>query len=314
MSQRTLLLLSQDNTHYERLLKAAHLPHLRILRADNQQEAERLIGEAHILMAEPARAKPLLPKAGKLGWLQSTYAGVDVLLDASSRRDYLLTNVRGIFGPLMSEYVFGHLLSLTRQLPLYREQQQLKTWQSHPYQGLRGKTLLLLGTGSIGQHIAHTGKHFGMKVLGISHSGRERAGFDQVYQLPALNKMLAKADVIVSVLPATRETRHLFTSERFNHCKPDAIFFNVGRGNAVHEGDLLAALRTGKLGMAVLDVFEQEPLPADSQLWHQPNLIITPHNSAYSFPEDVAQIFIRNYIRFIDGQQLDGRIDFDKGY
>ena len=314
MSQRTLLLLSQDNAHYERLLKAAHLPHLRILRADNQSDAEKLIGEAHILMAEPARAKSLLPKAGKLGWLQSTYAGVDVLLDASCRRDYLLTNVRGIFGPLMSEYVFGHLLSLTRQLPLYREQQQQQLWQSHPYQGLKGKTLLLLGTGSIGQHIAHTGKHFGMRVLGISHSGRERAGFDQVYQLPALNKMLAQADVIVSVLPATRETRHLFTADRFNHCKPGAIFFNVGRGNAVHEGDLLAALQSGRLATAVLDVFEQEPLAPTSPLWHQPNLIVTPHNSAYSFPEDVAQIFIRNYIRFIDGQQLDGRIDFDKGY
>lgn len=314
MSQRTLLLLSQDNHHYERLLKAANLPHLRILRADNQGEAEKLIGDAHILMAEPARAKPLLAKAGRLSWLQSTYAGVDVLLDASCRRDYLLTNVRGIFGPLMSEYVFGHLLSLTRQLPLYRDQQQQKLWQSHPYQGLRGKTLLLLGTGSIGQHIAHTGKHFGMRVLGISHSGHECAGFDQVYQLPALNKMLAQADVIVSVLPSTRETSHLFTADRFNHCKPGAIFFNVGRGSAVHEGDLLAALRGGQLGTAVLDVFEQEPLPADSPLWHQPNLIITPHNSAYSFPEDVAQIFIRNYIRFIDGQQLDGRIDFDKGY
>lgn len=314
MSQRTLLLLSQDNAHYERLLKAAHLPHLRILRADNQTEAERLIGDAHILMAEPARAKPLLPKAGKLAWLQSTYAGVDVLLDTSSRRDYLLTNVRGIFGPLMSEYVFGHLLSLSRQLPLYSEQQHQKLWQSHPYQGLKGKTLLLLGTGSIGQHIAQTGKHFGMRVLGISHSGRERAGFDQVYQLPALNKILAQADVIVSVLPATRETRHLFTAERFKHCKPSAILFNVGRGNAVHEGDLLEALRTKQIAMAVLDVFEQEPLPATSELWHQPNLIVTPHNSAYSFPEDVAQIFIRNYIRFIDGQQLDGRIDFDKGY
>jgi phosphoglycerate dehydrogenase-like enzyme len=107
-----------------------------ILRADNQAEAEQLIGDAHILMAEPARAKPLLAKAGKLSWLQSTYAGVDVLLDASCR-DYLLTNVRGIFGPLMSEYVFGHLLSLTRQLPLYREQQQQGVWQSHPYQGLK---------------------------------------------------------------------------------------------------------------------------------------------------------------------------------
>ena len=99
----------------------------------------------------------------------------------------------------------------------------------------------------------------------------------------------AQADVIVSVLPATRETRHLFTAERFSHCKPGAIFFNVGRGNAVHEGELLAALQAGKPAMAVLDVFEQEPLPADSPLWHQPNLIVTPHNSAYSFPEDVAQ-------------------------
>jgi phosphoglycerate dehydrogenase-like enzyme len=314
MSQRTLLLLSQDNSHYERLLKAAHLPHLRILRAENQTEAERLIGEAHILMAEPARAKPLLAKASKLSWLQSTYAGVDVLLDASCRRDYLLTNVRGIFGPLMSEYVFGHLLSLTRQLPLYREQQQQQLWQSHPYQGLKGRTMLILGTGSIGQHIAQTARHFGMKVLGISHSGRERAGFDQVYQLPALNKMLAQADVIVSVLPSTRETRHLFTAARFAHCKPSAILFNVGRGSAIHEADLLEALRAGKLAMAVLDVFEQEPLPVDGPLWHQPNLIITPHNSAYSFPEDVAQIFVRNYVRFIDGQQLDGRIDFDKGY
>ncbi len=153
-----------------------------------------------------------------------------------------------------------------------------------------------------------------MKVLGVSRSGRERAGFDQVYQLPALNKMLAQADVIVSVLPATRETHHLFTASRFEHCKPGAILFNVGRGNAINEGDLLTALRTGKLGMAVLDVFEQEPLPADSPLWGQPNLIITPHNSAYSFPDDVAQIFVRNYIRFIDGQPLDGKIDFDKGY
>lgn len=314
MSQRTLLLLSQDNAHYERLLKAANLPHLHILRADNPADAEKLIGEAHILMAEPARAKPLLPKANKLSWFQSTYAGVDVLLDPDSRRDYQLTNVRGIFGPLMSEYVFGHLLSLMRQIPLYREQQKQRLWQSHPYQGLKGRTMLILGTGSIGQHIAQTGKHFGMKVLGISRSGRERAGFDQVYQLPALNKMLAQADVIVSVLPATRDTRHLFNAARFEHCKPGAILFNVGRGSAVHSGDLLTALRTGKLAMAVLDVFEQEPLPADSPLWGQPNLIVTPHNSAYSFPEDVAQIFVRNYIRFIDGQPLDGKIDFDKGY
>ncbi|MGY4026784.1 D-2-hydroxyacid dehydrogenase [Aeromonas rivuli] len=314
MSQRTLLLLSQDNAHYQRLLQAARLPHLRILRADSPSEAEPLIGEAHILLAEPARAKPLLARAHKLSWLQSSYAGVDVLLGNDCRHDYQLTNVRGIFGPLMSEYVFGHLLSLTRHLPCYQEQQAQQHWQSHPYQGLKGRTLLVLGTGSIGQHIAQTGKHFGMRVLGVSRSGHERAGFDEVYQLAALNRVLGQSDVIVSVLPATRETHHLFTRERFEHCKPGAILFNVGRGSAIHTQDLLAALASGKLAQAVLDVFEQEPLPADSTLWSTPNLIITPHNSAYSFPEDVAQIFVRNYIRFIDGQPLDGRIDFDKGY
>ncbi|MHA6999831.1 D-2-hydroxyacid dehydrogenase [Aeromonas schubertii] len=314
MSQRTLLLLSQDNAHYERLLKGANLPHLRILRADSEAQAQAHIAEVHILMAEPARAKPLLPQARKLTWLQSTYAGVDTLLEPSARRDYQLTNVCGIFGPLMSEYVFGHLLALTRQIAHYRELQRQKVWQSRPYESLHGKTLLILGTGSIGQHLAQTGQHFGMRVLGVSRSGRERPGFAQVYQLPALNKLLPQADVIVSVLPATRETRHIFNAERFAHCKPSAILFNVGRGSAVDSGALLTALRTGKLGYGVLDVFEQEPLGTDSPLWNQPNLIITPHNSAYSFPEDVAQIFVRNYIRFIEGQPLEGKIDFDRGY
>lgn len=314
MSQRTLLLLSQDNAQYERLIKTANLPHLRILRADTQDEAARLIGEAHILLAEPARAQPLLEHARKLTWLQSTYAGVDILVQPGQRRDYQLTNVRGIFGPLMSEYVFGHLLSLTRQIANYREQQRQKLWQSRPYESLAGKTLMVLGTGSIGQHIARTGQHFGMKVLGVSRSGREREGFSQVYQLPALDRLLPQADVIVSVLPSTRETRHLFNATRFGQMKSSAIFFNVGRGSAVDSEALLMALRTGKLGYAVLDVFEQEPLAAESPLWAQPNLVITPHNSAYSFPEDVAQIFVRNYIRYIEGQPLEGKIDFDKGY
>lgn len=314
MSQRTLLLLSQDNAHYERLLRDAHLPHLQILRADNEQQAKPLIGQAHILLAEPTRAKTLLHQASKLTWLQSTYAGVDALLENGARRDYLLTNVRGIFGPLMSEYVFAHLLNLTRQLPRYREQQKQQVWQNHPYWGLKGKTMLILGTGSIGQHIAKTAKHFSMRVLGVNLSGREQADFDEIYQLPALNRMLPQADVVVSVLPSTKASHHLFDRERFRHFQPHAIFFNVGRGNVVNSDDLLHALQHGLIASAVLDVFEQEPLPANHSLWKQPNLTITPHNSAYSFPEEVAQVFIRNYIRYINGQYLDGKIDFDKGY
>ena len=131
-----------------------------------------------------------------------------------------------------------------------------------PHQGLKGhETLLLLGTGSIGQHIAHTGKHFGMTVLGISHSGRNAQGSDQVYQLPALNKMLAQADVVVSVLPATRETRHLFTADRFNHCKPGPSSSTSAGAMPYTKATCWRHCAAASWSTAVLDVFEQEPRP-----------------------------------------------------
>ncbi|MCT7655061.1 D-2-hydroxyacid dehydrogenase [Oceanimonas sp. NS1] len=183
----------------------------------------------------------------------------------------------------MSEYVFAHLLSLNRHLRHYREQQRHHNWQPIAYQSLAGKTMLILGTGSIGQHVAGTARHFGMEVLGISRTGREAPNFDRIYQPPALNKVLPRADVVVSVLPSTPETRQLFDADRLNHIKPGVIFFNVGRGDAVDETALLHTLRTGRIGAAVLDVFATEPLPETSPLWDMPNVVITPTIRATAF-------------------------------
>lgn len=314
MANHTLLLLSQDNAEYQALLRQAYLPGLTILAPEQEADIQVALTKADILLGEPARLRARLKEAQALKWAQSTYAGVDALLDPGCRQNYLLTNIRGIFGPLVSEYVFAHLLSLTRHLRHYKEQQRLHNWQPIPYQSIHGKTMLIIGTGSIGQHIAHTAKHFGMTVLGISRSGREAAGFDHTYQLPALNNVLSRADVVVSVLPSTPQTRGLFNAERINHFKPGAIFFNVGRGDAVDEGALIQALRHGNIGAAVLDVFATEPLPTASPLWDMPNVVITPHNSGYSFPEQIVTRFSRNYLRYIEGKPMEGMVDFNLGY
>lgn len=314
MANHTLLLLSQDNAEYQALLKQAYLPGLTVLAPQGEAEIQAALLKADILLGEPAKLRARLSQAKALKWAQSTYAGVDMLLHADCRQDYQLTNIKGIFGPLVSEYVFAHLLSLTRHLRHYKAQQRLHNWQPIPYESLKGKTMLIMGTGGIGQHIAQTAKHFGMTVLGMSRSGREAAGFDTTYQLPALNKVLSRADVVVSALPSTPQTRGLFNADRINHFKPGTIFFNVGRGDAVDEGVLIQALRHGNIGAAVLDVFASEPLPAASPLWDMPNVVITPHNSGYSFPEQIVTRFSRNYLKYQAGKSMEGLVDFNLGY
>ncbi|PSJ39229.1 D-2-hydroxyacid dehydrogenase [Zobellella taiwanensis] len=314
MAHHTLLLLSQDNAQYHALLNQAYLPGLTILEPRDEAGIREGLARADILLGEPARIRPRLKDARALKWVQSTYAGVDALLAPGTRQDYLLTNVRGIFGPLISEYVFAHLLSITRHLRHYREQQRHHNWQPIPYQSLQGKTMLIIGTGSIGQHVAGTARHFGMEVLGISRSGHEAPNFDRTYQTQALNKVLPRADVVVSVVPSTPQTRGLFNAERLNHVKPGVVFCNVGRGDAVDETALVQALRSGRIGAAVLDVFATEPLPAESLLWDMPNVIITPHNAGYSFPDQIVTRFSRNYLKYIENKAMEGVVNFDLGY
>lgn len=310
----TLLLLSRDNACYKTLIEKVNLGDLTILSAEQPDQIRSMAPQADILLGEPALIAAALPYAEKLVWAQSTYAGVDALMAPDMRRDYRLTNIRGIFGPLMSEYIFAHLLSMTRHLPIYREQQQHHHWAAHPYQPLSQRQMLILGTGSIGQHVAATARTFGMSVIGVNRSGREVAGFDETYQISALPRLLPEADVIVSILPATRETRHLLTADLLALCRSDSVLFNVGRGDLIESGVLYQALKQGHPGAAVVDVFEQEPLEPHHPLWTLPNLIITPHNAAWSLPTEVIRIFERNYLHYLQDEPLDYQINFEAGY
>ncbi len=298
-----LYLCSEYQKLYLSLIEQADLPDLAVTSK---------IEDANIVLADPPKLAQQIEKAQNLEWLQSTYAGCDALL-AQNKRDYLLTNVRGIFGPLMSEYVFGQLLTLTRHLAHYRDAQSQKQWSVLPYQSLINRKMVILGTGSIGAHVAATAKHFGMQVTGVSRSGKLATSFDTVVTTAQLTSKLSDADVVVSTLPSTPETKGLLSHPTLSACN-GAILFNVGRGPVLEESALLHALEQKHIRHAVLDVFANEPLDSPHPFWTHPDITVTPHISAISFPDQVFAIFADNYQRWHQGSALQYTVDFDLGY
>lgn len=217
----------------------------------------------------------------------------------------------------MSEFVFSYLLAHIRGHGFYRQQQQQKQWQVQPHirhTSLQGMRLLLLGTGSIAQHLAQTAKHFGMHITGINSSGDAVEGFDAIEVMANLGKTLMQADVVVNLLPSTPATQSLLNADTLGKLKNDAVLFNVGRGDALDLDALNVQLIAKPAQQAVLDVFTQEPLPNSHPIWERENAIITPHISAPSHPAQIVEIFSQNYRRYISGEPLQNRIDFSKGY
>jgi phosphoglycerate dehydrogenase-like enzyme len=299
-----LLLLSQNPDQYLTLLQAA-LPRLEIVTAP--------AADCDLAFGDPSLLKDAIPHLPSLRWLQSTWAGVEPLLNPALPRNYILTNARGVFGPLMSEFIFGYLLLYERNILQHLESQKQNRWNNLLTGTLRGKTLGLMGVGSIGMHVAGTAKHFGMTVRGFTRASEDCADVDAYFHadLPAF---AAGLDYLVNILPNTRETRQLIDASVLAALPAHALFLNVGRGSAVDESALTQALNTGRLRGAVLDVFQQEPLLPDHIFWRTPNLLITSHTAAPSFPKDIAALFIDNYRLYIDGKPLKYQVDFERGY
>jgi phosphoglycerate dehydrogenase-like enzyme len=300
-----LILLSHDKDEYQRLIKNAKLPDLEIV-------SDPVLAE--IALGEPKAIRDALPLLSQLKWTQAIYAGVEPLVDPTQRRDYVLTNARGVFGELMSEYVFGHLLFLEKKILERIEMQKVHKWQRSESGVLRGKTIGLLGVGSIGAHLAGTAKHFGMNVKGFTRESETSPLVDKYYHGDDLLEFAKGLDYLVSVLPRTKETNKI-VDEAFLKALPNhAVFVNVGRGNSVDEAALVKALREAKIAAAVLDVFEKEPVPEDHPFWDTPNLYMTYHTSAISYPEDITKVFIKNYRLYLEGKPLKYVVDFERGY
>lgn len=309
-----LLIFTKDADKYAALIEAAALPQLEITATTDLTAAAELVADCNILLAEPPLANEILDSAERLKWMQSNWAGIDSLCQQGLRRDYQLTTVKDIFGALISEYVMTYLFALERRIFDMRSNQLKKRWQPKPYRLSADITLGIIGLGSIGRHVAETARQFGIRVTGLNRTGNACAGVETVYTQDRLAEFLAEPDYIVLALPYTELTRHFVNADVLQMMKSTAVLMNVGRGSVVDEKDLVTALQTGVIGAAVLDVFETEPLPAQSPLWTMPNVYITPHFAAASFPEDVVEIFIDNYHRFLQSEPLLHLINFERGY
>lgn len=302
----TLLILSTARQAYDSIIRAANLSGLTIVSKAN--------ADCDIVLGEPDLIRDTLPELPHVKWVQATWAGIEPLLSPSLRRDYVLTNARGVFGGLMSEYIFGYLLAHERKIFQRAESQKAGQWDKSPTGTLHGKTIGLLGVGSIGAEVARTAKFFGMTVRGYTRASETSAQVDKYYHGNQLLDFVNGADYLVSILPNTKETQKIVEAKVLNALPSHALFVNVGRGSAVDESALVEALEQDKIAGAILDVFEQEPLPEGHPFWTTKNLTMTFHTSAPSFPEDIARVFIENYHLFIEGQPLKYQVDFEKGY
>lgn len=308
-----ILILSADASDYLPFLQAIADSGIELTVAETADLARERYSGQEIMLAQPDMAAQVLDRLPAIHWVQSTWAGVTPLLD-TGRSDYILTGVKNTFGPEMAEYVLGYLLAHEIKILERLGRQAGRSWWDQPSGSLQGKTLGIMGAGSIGSHIASMARPFGLAVTGFNRTGRPVAGFDRVYSTDQLDDFLSEPDYLVCVLPDTPDTRGLLGADAFRMMKPECLLVNVGRGTLLDEEALARALYAGELAGAVLDVFCREPLPSESPLWNAPGLIVTGHVAARSWPRDIAAIFRENYRRYCAGEALEYLIDFKRGY
>jgi phosphoglycerate dehydrogenase-like enzyme len=309
-----LLILTRNSNRYKELLQKRHFDNLDLVACDRADAPREHLGDCNMILGEPVLVAEVVDAARRLQWVQSVFAGVEALMRPGIRKDYVLTNVKGVFGPMMSAYTLGYIIALERHFFEAFDNQRKRLWHRRPYRSLSKVTLGVCGVGSIGRHIAATARQFGMTVWGYRRSDRAVPEVDRLFTEADFHDFLSQPDYIVATLPHTPETAHLFDEGAFSAMNTSAVLINIGRGALVSEAALIQALKQGAIRGAVLDVFETEPLAANSPLWLMDDVWITPHNSGYSFAESIVAIFSDNYRCFKTGQPLQYRVDFNRGY
>ncbi|NLP49728.1 D-2-hydroxyacid dehydrogenase [Bacillus sp. RO1] len=250
---------------------------------------------------------------GNIKWVHSLGAGVDryMAIGDTWPDEVILTRTISSFGKKIGEYTLSYMLKDLQHHDTFRNQQVRGDWKMVAPRALDEMKVVVFGTGEIGQELARILAFFGVQVEGVSRSGMDKDHFCRVMSLEEVS--LKKADFIINTLPLTMETEHLF-DERFFAQVNQAVFVNVGRGGTVDHDALLKALVSGSLKAAVLDVFEEEPLPVGSPLWSQPGVTVTPHISAITTPEEGVACFLETLEAVESGRELRNRVDVGRGY
>lgn len=285
------------------------------VRADQYDELLRAAGvnvsstEAEVLLADPRFITA--ENLDGVKWVQCTWAGVEDADWDEIPASVPVTNLPGVFGPQIAEFVFGYLLARSQRIP---ERFATQIWDETLPIVLRDTTIGIMGAGSIGASIARVARVFEMHVVGCRRSGEPHPSFDQMFAVSESREFATGLDHLVAVLPATAETRGLIDSALLGRIARGATFINVGRGSTAVIDDVVASTRSGQIGLAVLDVTDPEPLDGEHAAWNTPNLVVTGHTAAHSRPVDVVQFFVENLRRYEDGDDLVGVVDRAKGY
>ncbi|WP_411552294.1 D-2-hydroxyacid dehydrogenase [Paenibacillus lautus] len=277
------------------------------------RDADIMIGWSRSMQEE------VLAADSKIKWIQAWSAGVDKMpLRELEEKGIQLTNASGVHSVPITEHIFAMILAFNRNLHLAIRQQSNNKWDtSGTFTELAGKTIVIVGVGQIGSHTARVAQAFGMRTVGVRNSGKSDPNVESMYKVDQLDEALAQGDYIVNILPLTDETRGLFNTARFSAMKDSAFFVNVGRGQTVVTDDMVQALQSGGLAGAGLDVFEEEPLPADHPLWNLDNVIMTPHMAGDTdrYGERAVEIFLENLKHYVNGEPLSRNvIDYSKSY
>jgi phosphoglycerate dehydrogenase-like enzyme len=308
--------------------------------AEQLQQLRALVPDAEVLAAAQGEAlaeqlaaaqivigpcnPATLDAAKSLHWMQAYSVGVErcVAVPGLIERNVVLTNMQRTSGPPIAEHAIAMMLALARGLPQYARHQNEARWKDDAtdQDGMReigGRTLLVVGLGGIGTEVARRAHALGMRVIATRNSSREGPRFVAKVGLSnELHALAAEADVVVNATPLTPETTGIFNAAFFAAMKKGGYFINVGRGKSVVTDDLVAALRSGQVGGAGLDVTEPEPLPDGHPLWSQRNVIITPHVAAASDVQNQRYwiLVVENLRRYAAGEPLLNVVDIKRGY
>ncbi|MBR0208268.1 MAG: D-2-hydroxyacid dehydrogenase [Oscillospiraceae bacterium] len=280
---------------------------------------EEQIAEACFIVGNVPPRK--IAASENLDVLQLFSAGADPYMpEGVLSEKTVLCNATGAYGQAVSEHAFALTLMLVKKLHLYRSSQLNCRWEDHGMvTSLDGATVLVVGLGDIGLSYARLVKAMGARVIGVKRRGGPcPEGVDELVLTGEIDRVLPRADVVMSVLPSTADTAYFYTAERFGAMKRSAVFINCGRGNAVSHEALLQALRSGEIAAAAIDVCETEPLPADSPLWREEKLVITPHVAGNfhlaSIYEGIIGIALENLTNYLGGKPLRNIVDPATGY
>ena len=279
---------------------------------DQVSQAEIILGNLPI---------PLLQYAKRLKWLQLNYAGSDnYAAPGVLPEGVILTNASGCYGLAISECMLAGILQLIKRLDQYQRNQAQHIWRNEgAVSSIEGSTTLVVGFGDIGSSFAQRMHALGSTVIGIRRNVTGKPDYvSALYQMDALDRLLPLADFVSLSLPNSPQTQKIMGAKQFAEMKDSAILVNVGRGSAVDTDALVAALNGGQIGGAVIDVVDQEPLPAEHPLWDAPHLVLTPHVTGnYNLPETLRRIVnlsLRNLAAYLNGQPMESVVDFTTGY